>query len=266
MIKLYYILKYEFLKFFKSARGYVLLLTGTVPLIIFLSISADKAHLEFLATANWVAIQNGLLINYIFYSYVLSIFFTIMVFSDIISNEKTYEFLLVSTSRPVILLGKIIITCFLNIILLLETMMSFLLTLMSYDVPFPPTDQILKAYFTSVFICFLLVIPLILFSHTFIIKLGNINSSMANYLAIFVFFVIPFIIYFSLDELQLFRPEMLNYSIHTIVKTLIKSVIIPEASNITTATQTQTIETIGSIGIVGYIASLILFSKSSIIN
>ena len=59
---------------------------------------------------------------------------------------------------------------------------------------------------------------------------------------------------------------MLNYSIHTMVKTLIKSVIIPEASKISITTQTQTIETITAIGIVGYVSSLILFSKSSIIN
>lgn len=264
MIKLAYILRYELKKFFKSARSYVLLLTGTVPLILFLSLSA-KSRLEYLVTGRIDLIQNVLLVGYVFYSYILAIFFTIMIFSDILSNEKSYEFLLVSTSRTTLLIGKVIITIILNIILLSETMASFLLTLYTYNVPFPPVEQIGKAFAIALFVCIFLVIPLILFSNTLIIKIGSINSSMANYLAIFVFFVIPFIIYFSLDELQLFQPIMLNYSIHTIVKELIQSILVTNAT-IRTNIQLQDIEFLTITGIVGYLVSIVLFSKSSIIT
>lgn len=265
MIKLYYILQYEIKKFFKSARSYVLLLTGTVPLILFLSISAEKSRIEFLVTGRIDLIQNTLLVGYVFYSYILAIFFTIMVFSDILSNEKSYEFLLVSASRTTILLGKICIVVFLNVVLLLETFISFLLTLFTYNVQFPPLIQMMKAFGTALFISVFLVIPVILFSNTAVIKLGNVNSSMANYLAIFIFFVIPFIIYFSLDELQLFQPSMLKYSVHTIVKELVQSVLVTNTL-ITAKTQMRDIEIIAGTGIVGYIVSIVLFSKSSIIS
>ncbi len=265
MIKLLYIIRYELKKFFKSARSYVLLLTGTVPLILFLSLSAERSRLEYLVTGKIDLVQNVLLVGYVFYSYILAIFFTIMIFSDILSNEKSYEFLLVSTSRTTILIGKVIITLFLNIVLLGETMISFLLTLLTYNVPFPPPMQLLKAFVLAIFICTFLVIPVILFSNTLIIKIGSVNSSMANYLAIFVFFVIPFIIYFSLDELQLFQSSMLNYSVHTIVRELTQSVLITNSS-VTTTVKIQDIELLTASGTIGYMISILLFSKSSIIS
>ena len=265
MIKLYFILKYELRKFFKSARGYILLLTGTVPLILFLSISAEKSRLDFLAVGRIDLIQNALLVAYIFYSYILAIFFTIIVYSDVVSNEKAYEFLLVSTSRTTILLGKIILSMILNVVLLLETMVSFLLTLYSFNITFPSIDQLTKAFVTALFICWFLVIPIILFSNTLIIKIGGLTSSMANYLSIFIFFLIPFIIYFSFFELTLFQPIMLDYSIHTMVNTLIQSVMIPNTP-ISASSRLQTIELMLTIGIAGYVSSIILFSKSSIIT
>ena len=255
-------MRYEFLKFFKSARSYILLLTGTIPIIIFLSLSAEKARLEYLVIGNIEIIQNALLVAYIFYSYVLAIFFTIMIYSDILSNERAYEFLLVSASRATILIGKIIISIILNLILLIETLLAFYLTLLSYNFPFPSILQMEKAFFTSLFINTFLVIPIVLFSNTFVIKIGNINSSMANYLSIFVFFVIPFIIYFSLFELSLFRSEMVNYSIHTIVENLIQAVIYPSSNS----SLIKQLQNIFLIGIVGYGVSIVLFSKSSIIS
>ena len=265
MNKLFTILKFELMKFFKSVRGYILLLTGTVPLIIFLSISAEKSRLEYLVTGRIDLIQNALLVAYIFYSYILVIFFTIMVYSDILSNEKTYEFLLVSASRTTLLIGKIIISIILNLILLIETTVSFFLTLYSYNVRFPPILQIEKAYILSTFFCVCLVIPVVLFSNTLIIKIGNINFLLANYLAIFVFFVIPFIIYFSLFELSLFRSEMLTYSIHTVVQNLIQSVMLPNSTT-SSSQQQQNVEVLLGIGILGYSSSILLFSKSSIIS
>ena len=124
----------------------------------------------------------------------------------------------------------------------------------------------MKAVIVSLLICILLVIPIILFSNTLIIIIAGPFSSMANYLAIFIFFVIPFIIYFSSFDLGLFQVEILNYSIHTFVQSVIYSTI--TTSNSTTASSqfSNNIVNLSIIGLVGYGISFALFSKSSIIS
>ena len=266
MIQSYFIVKYELKKFFKTARGYVLLLTGTVPLILFLSLSAEKSRLEYLVIGRLDLIQNALLIAYIFYTYILIIFFTIMVFSDILTNEKAYEFLLVSTSRTTILTSKILTAIILNTILVIETLFSFILTLFSYSFPLPSVSIIMRAVLVSLLICVFLVIPVILFSNALIIKIAGPFSSMANYLAIFLFFVIPFIIYFSLFELSLFQSEILNYSVHTFVQSIIYSAILTSSSSADQINFSNNILNLLLVGIAGYSISIVLFSKSSIIT
>ena len=265
MKKIYLVLKYEFRRFFKTTRGYILLLTGTVPLILFLSISAEKARIEYLTIGNIEPIQKSLLIGYVFYSYILTIFFTIMLYSDILSNEKSYEFLLVSTTRLNILLGKILLSFILVTLLLTETLISFLLTMISYSIPFPSIDLLVEAFMLTLLICVLLVIPVILFSNTVVIKLGNVSSSMANYLAIFIFFVIPFIVYFSLFQLSLFQSQMLDFSIHTLVYSLSYAVFLPQQS-IQTNSLVNEFSVLVGLGVIGYLSSMILFVKSSIIS
>lgn len=266
MRDIYFVLKYELFKFFKTARGYILLLTGTVPIIIFLSITAEKYRLEFLVSGDMAIIQNALLVAYVFYSYIIMIFFTIMVYSDILTNEKSYEFLLVSTSRASILLGKVLTSIILNIILIFETMIAFILTLVSYKVFIPHLDLLALSFLISFTICVFLVIPVILISNTLIIKIGGLASSMANYLAIFIFFVIPFIIYFSLFELSLFQPAILNYSIHTFVQNFVYSFFITSSIPKSQIEVQNSILSLILFGVAGYIVSFILFLKSSIIN
>lgn len=265
-MQFHHIMTYELKKFFKTARGYILLLTGTVPLILFLSLSAEKSRLEYLVTGNMSIIQNALLIAYIFYTYILTIFFTIMVFSDILTNEKAYEFILVSASRTTILGSKVLTAIFLNVILILETLFSFVLTMISYNLPLPDSNIVMRAVIVSLLICVLLVIPIILFSNTLIIKIAGPFSSMANYLAIFIFFVIPFIIYFSLFELSLFQPEILNYSIHTFVQSIIYSTILTSNSTVDSVQFSNNIVNLSAIGLAGYSISFILFRTSSIIT
>ena len=256
MSNIYLVLNYEFRRFFKTARGYILLLTGTVPLILFLSISAEKARIEYLAIGSIEPIQKSLLIGYVFYSYVLAIFFIIMLYSDILSNDKSYEFLLVSTTRLNILLGKILLSFILVKLLLIETLISFLLTMISYSIPFPSIELLVEAFLLTLLICVLLVIPVILFSNTVVIKLGNVSSSMANYLAIFIFFVIPFIVYFSLFQLSLFQSQMLDFSIHTLVYSLSYSVFLPQQS-IQTNSLVNDFSVLVGLGIIGYLSSII---------
>lgn len=265
-MQVHHIVAYELKKFFKTARGYILLLTGTVPLILFLSISAEKSRLEILVSGDLAGIQNSLLVAYIFYTYILTIFFTIMVFSDILTNEKAYEFLLVSTSRTTIIGSKVLTAIILNVILICETIFSFILTLYSYNIPLPSSNLIMRSVIVSLLVCVLLVIPIILFSNTLIIKIAGPFSSMANYLAIFIFFVIPFIIYFSLFELSLFQPVVLNYSIHTFVQSVIYSTILTSNSTADSVQFSHNIVNLTIIGVLGYGISFILFSKSSIIT
>ena len=137
--------------------------------------------------------------------------------------------------------------------------------MISYSIPFPSIELLVEAFLLTLLICVLLVIPAILFSNTVVIKLGNVSSSMANYLAMMIFFVIPFIVYFSLFQLSLFQSQMLDFSIHTLVYSLSYSVFLPQQS-IQTNSLVNDFSVLVGLGIIGYLSSIILFVKSSIIS
>jgi ABC-type transport system involved in multi-copper enzyme maturation permease subunit len=257
-----FIVDYEFRRYLKTTRAYILLLTGTIPLIIALSLSAEKSRIEYLAIGRIDLIQLALLIGFIFYSYILLIFFSIIVLSDFVSNERSYEFLLINVSRTSLLVGKIITTLLLNISLLGITTISFLITLYSYNIPIPSFESLTKVFYILIFLITSVIIPIILLSNVIVIKL-NLSSSMANYLAMFVFYVIPFIIYFAFFELTLFQTRMLDFSIHTIVQHITYFVIVTNSG----ISQDQFNNAVGFLVLISsicYIGSLILFSKSSI--
>lgn len=255
---------YELKKYLRSSNSYILLLTGTLPITIFLAITAENFKINSLIVELEI-LQQNLIIGFIFYGYIVIIFFSIILFGNLIISENAYEFILVNLSRTKLLIGKLLASYILIMILILESNFSFILLLYSYNIPIPDISLFIKAnLLLGAFSIFLTSI--ICFSCTFVIRL-NLAPSLANYLSVFLFFVIPFIIYFSYFELGLFDVRMLQYSIHTSIQHIIYYEILSASKiDITKQVFESSIFNLFAISIICYTSSLILFKTSSISN
>lgn len=255
-------IKYELVRFFKTSKAYLLLLSGTLPIIIFLAVTAQNfAVNRLIYDPNQV--KNSLIIGYVFYSYITLIFFSILISGYLISSEHAYEFLLVHISRSNLLMSKIAILIILDALLIVESTLSFYLVLLSYNITIIPLEQIILATTILLFLS-IFVLSITILSNMFTIRF-NLASSFANYLSIFIFFVIPFIIYFSYFDLGLVDQRILDLSLHKLVQDTVFFIIL-DSKQITLATYGADVWFLIISSSLSYILSFLLFVTSSITN
>lgn len=258
MVSIVHIISYEIVRYLRSSRIYFLFLVGTLPILVFLAFSAESAKLEILA-GGLEAFQITLILGYIFFTYIVSILICIVVFSDLVGNENAFEYLLISTRRSTLLIGKIFASYIILFILVIESFLGFIIVLFSYNVPIPP----LKILIDGILITFLsaIVLPssVCLFASTFALRF-NYPSSIASYISIFFFFIIPFIIYFSYFQIGLIQLSMLELSIHTYYQ----EIIVNFFSNQISLVVINPYILIGSLSGICYLFSFLLFLSTPI--
>ena len=254
-----HIIRYELNRYIFSTRMYFLLLVGLLPMLLFLALTAEKAKLEILV-GGLVAFQTTLTIGFVFFTYIVSILVCIVIFSDLIGNENAFEFLLLSTSRINLLFGKLASAYLLLLILVLESLLAFIIILITYNVPLPPLSLLLDGIIIAFLSTLIISTSISLFASTFTLRF-NFHSSIASYISIFIFFVIPLIIYMSFFQIGLIQVELLNFSIHTYFQEIVVAHFISPATSLTSM---DPLLVIGFISGISYILSFIFFLTTPI--
>jgi hypothetical protein len=222
-------------------------------MIVFLAFTAEKAKLNIIV-GGLDASQRTLLLGYVLFTYIVSILVCIAIYSDLIGNEESFEFILLSTSRFKLLIGKFFATCILLLLLSIESFLAFIITLFSYNIQLPSLTLLFDGFLFAYLSALILPASICLLASTFALRF-NFHSSIASYISIFTFFVIPFIIYFSFFQIGLFQLEMLDFSIHTYIQRILENhfLIVETGSNF------QNILLIVTLSVVGYLLSIIFF-------
>lgn len=201
-------------------------------MLIFLAFTASNAviilHLHSLEI-----FQTTLLLGYAFFVYIIAIVISIVIVSDIVGGETSLEFLVLSTNRINILLGKFAAVLIILLVSEIYSLLAFFLVLYAYNIDFPSLTMIITTFCTG-YIVSLVPVAISLFSSCLTLKL-NLSSHTAAYITIFIFFVIPTIIYFSLFQVGLFQPEMLDLTIHQYIQVFIIKLINPTSTSVTMA-------------------------------
>ena len=217
---------YEIRRYLLTARHYFLLLVSVLPMSVFLAFTASTATIE-LSLTSLKSYHTTILVGYSFFSYLVAILVSIVVVSDIIGNETAFEFLVLAARRSHLLIGKMLAIQLLIIVSELYSGLAFLAVLFAYGVEFPPFERMLLALVTS-WLVSSIPAAVALFSSSLTLRL-NLSSHTATYLTIFVFFVIPSIIYFSLFHIGLFHIGMLDLTIHRPIQLFIIKVLDPSS-------------------------------------
>ena len=253
---------YELKRFLRSINGYILLLTGTLPIIIMLTFTAQKYVINSLIY-DLTSLKSTILSGFVFFSYIVIIFFCILLCNYLIVSENAYEWLCVTMSRKHILFAKLIVSFVLISILIVECIVSFILILYSYNIPLVLLEDITSSVFLLYFLSFF-VLSLSVLSNVIAIRVNV--PSLANYLVIFLFFVIPFIIYFSYFQLGLFDQQMLDFSLHTPVQNIVFYFLVDTSmiEDLTGVEFQNSVVFILIVSIFSLISSFLLFSSSSL--
>ena len=252
---------YETKRYLWSGRSYFILLTSTLPMLVFLAFTASNAviilHLQSLDV-----LQNILLIGYAFFAYIIAIVVSIVIVSDIVGGETSLEFLVLSTKRINIFLGKFVAILIILFVSEIYALLAFFIVLFAYNIAFPSIPVLIITFATG-YLVSLVPVAVALFSSCLTLKL-NLSSHTATYITIFIFFVVPSIIYFSLFEVGLFQPEMLDLTIHRYIQVFIIKILDPTSDNVTMAQYLFAQQLIVVLIIGCIILSLILFQTAPI--
>jgi hypothetical protein len=225
VIKLFDIIVYEVKRYIWSNRGYFLLLTSTLPMLLFLTLTAEQIDIQKVVLDPEEAmdiIQSTLLIGYANFVYLIAILISIVVVGELIGGENSLEILVLSTSRTSLITGKIVAILTILAISQIFSLFSFFSILITYNVPIPALDKILTTWLIGLLVS---IVPLsfAFFSSALTLRL-NMSSHTSAYFTIFIFFIIPSIIYTSLFELGgfiLFQRSMLDLTINIPVQEFI---------------------------------------------
>ena len=171
------------------------------------------------------------------------------------------EFLILSTNRMTLLFGKTISILLILLISQFYSMLAFLSIFITYDIPIPSIEKLINAMLVG-FLIGLVPFSFSLFSNCLTLRL-NTSSHTAAYITIFIFFVIPSIIYFSLFQIGVFQEGMLDYSIHTYTQAIISYLVNPN-SIITTSFFNESVSRLGIISLSLLLASVLLFQTTPI--
>ena len=199
-------------------------------MLLFLTLTANQINIQKVILDQNEAIeiiQTTLLLGYANFVYLISILISIVVVSDIIGGESALDLLILSTNRVVILIGKIISIVLIISVSQIFSFLAFFSVLITYEVPIPSLDIILLTWTLGILIS-IIPVSFAFFSSALTLRL-NMSSHTAAYITIFIFFIIPSIIYVSLFQFGgflLFSQNMLDFTINLYVQNMIVNSIV----------------------------------------
>lgn len=199
---------FELKRYLYSSKIILLFLVSTIPTLIYLQFAAREASA--LSTLEEVAIPIYILGILVYFSHFIGTMVAILVVSDIVAGDRSLDILLTSpTSRSVILGGKTLAAILIVIMTVLICFFSSYIVFITIT-DLPSVEWQLRAFILTVaLILFPLALSLLFSVIALLVK--DLSPSTAAYVPLFVFFVIPFIIWTSVI-LRFFQFGITDFS------------------------------------------------------
>ncbi|MHA2271656.1 MAG: ABC transporter permease [Candidatus Hodarchaeales archaeon] len=199
---------FELRRYIYSSRIIVLLLVSTIPTLFYLQFAAREALT--IAAIEEIDVPRYLLGVLVYFSHFIGTLVAILVVSDIVAGERSFDLLLASpTSRTAILGGKTIATILIVVLTIVLCFISSSLVFLALT-ELPSVEWQFRAFLLTVLlILFPLAVSLVFSVGALLIR--DLSPSTAVYLPLFLFFVVPFIIWTSV-LLRFFQFEITDYT------------------------------------------------------
>lgn len=199
---------FELKRYIFSSKIIVLLLVSTIPTLFYLQFAAREALT--IAAIEEIDVPQYLLGVLVYFSHFIGTLVAILVVSDIVAGERSLDLLLASpTSRTTILGGKIIAAILIVVLTIAFCFISSFLVFLALT-ELPSVEWQFRAFLlTILLILFPLAISLVFSVGALLIR--DLSPSTAVYLPLFLFFVVPFIIWTSV-LLRFFQFEITDYT------------------------------------------------------
>ena len=199
---------FELKRYLYSSRIVLLLLVSTIPTLFYLQFAIKEATT--ISDVEGTELKHTLLGILVYFSHFIATLIGILVISDIVAGERSLDMLLTSPTSRVTILGGKTLAAF-----LIVSLSIFFCFLSSYAVfiaiaDLPSIEWLGRAFvITIILVAFPLTISL-LFSVIALLS-RDLTPSSASYVPLFLFFIIPFIVWTSVI-LRYFQSEMTDYT------------------------------------------------------